>query len=121
MDAPDEAGWCDFCKEPFRKKPALASIPAPAPESKAKPGPDDPAVQAALARVADELRKDSAGLAVPRAPSWFRPAAYAFTLGLLALTAVLVVMTISRARQMAPASQDQSGLPGVAMPVPKSP
>lgn len=31
MESPEELGYCDFCKEPFRKKKAEGQAPAPAP------------------------------------------------------------------------------------------
>lgn len=91
FDSPDEAKWCDFCKEPFRKKTtdaAPAEEPAPpAPAAQPKrpslkyyqpvPAKQPPAASPAPAPSvpAIELKDDEK---VPAVPPWFRYAAWAF-------------------------------------------
>jgi hypothetical protein len=58
FDTPDTQSWCDFCKEPFRKK--ADSAPAPRPDIKAKVD-IPPAVLAKLLKAKDEVfeKKDA--------------------------------------------------------------
>lgn len=86
FDSPDGASWCDFCKEPFAKKPkasAPAAVPEPAPARLAgltKEGVETLAV--------DQLLKpEEPPIAAP--PGWLRPLAW------IMLAATIVLGTIS--------------------------
>ena len=70
FDSPDDAAWCDFCKEPFRKGPPPPRLSPPAtppvPEGKRNGAP--PAEFAHL----------DPGERIPTMPPWVRLAAWAF-------------------------------------------
>ena len=93
MDSADEALYCDFCKEPFarEKKSATneapkAAAPAPAPAAIKIPNLNPSAVPGKLVEglpkeVSERLRQTLEAAPeeeLPKAPSWLRPAAYAF-------------------------------------------
>ena len=71
FDSPDEAGWCDFCKEPFRKR-----APAPTPASGAPLAQTAPPPQANGVHI--DLTKLDAGERIPVVAPALRYAAWAF-------------------------------------------
>lgn len=88
FDSPDEARWCDFCKEPFRKKeaPAAAAPPpaaaaprplAPEPEPRPAPEPSQP-VDPRVEQLAKQLSVTGDGLKLPALPPYFKYLAWAF-------------------------------------------
>ncbi len=95
FDSPDDAPYCDLCKEPFRRParrapaPAAPAVPAPAAGARELP----PAVaaqldeQLALAQGQDKL---------PAAPPWLKTFAWVF-LGIWLATGLVVAgMLLSR-------------------------
>ncbi len=86
FDSPDGASWCDFCKEPFRKKKTAA--PQARPERKSISLEELP--KEALERLPLELLPGQDGEKVPSAPPWFRTAAWVVLLSIL-----LVVLTMA--------------------------
>lgn len=108
FDSADEALFCDFCKEPFRRQSpaqAAAAPPAEGPKAPAVPTPNlgsaDPsdALPAELLEKLQAQLKNEIGSGVPAVPSWVRPAAYAF-LGIALFWAVILGgMTMARYQQ----------------------
>ncbi|MBI4424452.1 MAG: hypothetical protein HY554_12020 [Elusimicrobia bacterium] len=71
FDSPDDAGWCEFCKEPFRKK-GPARPPAAPPAAGPKPSTNG------ASGVGPEFAHLDSGENIPILPPWLRPAAWAF-------------------------------------------
>lgn len=78
MESADDAAWCDFCKEPFRKPAPAAARPVTAKEPP-KTLPVDP----------DALLKAGDGETLPALPPWARGAAWAF-LAMILLVAMML-------------------------------
>lgn len=106
METPEELGYCDFCKEPFRRKktpppkePEKVAVP---PEVMAKlvaaKAPSAPAETAPGADLSGEFADLDPGERVPEVPPVLRKLAWAFLAAvlLLAAGAVAAVMTLSR-------------------------
>lgn len=91
FESADDAAWCDFCKEPFRKKG-----PAPtAPISSIKNDlPIDP----------DVLLKMGDGEKLPTVPPWARTAAWAFLGAVFVLGMAVTGALFARSRM---AAQDE--------------
>ncbi|MCX5788147.1 MAG: hypothetical protein NTX64_06515 [Elusimicrobia bacterium] len=85
FDSPEGAEWCDFCKEPFRKKKAPKPPPAPLPPA---PAPAE-AKPADSGSVPSEFTGFETGERIPIVPGWVRIAAWGF-LALWALLPLLV-------------------------------
>ena len=87
FDSPEGAEWCDFCKEPFRKKVRRPPPQPPAPVPQAAVPPE------ARLEGNGSLPPDFAGFdsgeRIPVPPRWVRAAAWGF-LALWALLALLV-------------------------------
>lgn len=110
MESPDGAQWCDFCKEPFAKKPkAAAPAPAPSPASVPAAAPlPSPAAQPPTPSAGDldalkKLSKEQlaalkaedllkADVPATPVPTWLRPVSWLFMLTLLALSAMALAM-----------------------------
>ncbi len=118
FESPAEAAWCDFCKEPFRKKEKTPSPPvalpaqpvAPAPITAPAPPkgprvryrlPESISLQGPRLKNPEELPKEAkakleAALAmgdgearIPAFPGWFRALAWLF-LGVWFLTGMIL-------------------------------
>jgi hypothetical protein len=130
METAPELGYCDFCKEPFRRKdpppkaPEKVAVPPDlmaklleakraAPEPPAGPGPDLPPEFAQLA----------AAERMPAVPPMVRYLAWAFLAGILTLSAVGFVYVMTRPRPKAPADGAPPGRPPrrEAPPAPAAP
>ena len=65
FDSPEGAKWCDFCKEPFRRKeappPAPAAAPAPGPKLTYKVPPTVAAQEKEKAKPALQAERPAAG------------------------------------------------------------
>jgi hypothetical protein len=83
FDSPDAAAFCDFCKEPFVKKPKPADPLAGLTKEQAEKLP-----------AADLLKKDLP----PRepAPAWLRPAAWTFLAVMLLAAGVALFKLYAR-------------------------
>ena len=87
FESPDAARWCDFCKEPFLKKPAPPPTPgtppaAPAPDKEVlAKAAEDPALARQLLRLDQEQ--------IPAAPGWLRWAAWSL-LGAVVIIAMVL-------------------------------
>jgi hypothetical protein len=89
FESPDSAEWCDFCKEPLKKKKGAALID----ELKKLPP------EKVLERLPQELRKDlSREEKLPAWSPWFRPMAYAFLLLMVGLLVAAAILTATRSR-----------------------
>lgn len=95
FESADDAAWCDFCKEPFRKKGASAA-PAPA-------APAAPPVPAAPAAPIDPdvLLKMGDGEKLPTLPPWARTAAWAFLGAVFVLGMAVTGALFARSRMTA--------------------
>ena len=95
FESPEGALWCDFCKEPFKKKAA----PAPSPDQEPRLGPE------ALKLTPEELAfLDDSGK-IPSLPPWVRYAAWALVGIWLVwgLIAGALLLRRRQAREMEPA------------------
>lgn len=125
METAEELGYCDFCKEPFRRKepppPAPEKVAVPpelmaklleakraAPEAPADPGPELPPEFAALA----------AAERMPPVPPWARYAAWAFLAGILTFSAVGFVYVMTRPRPTPPRGEAPRARPSPPTPPP---
>lgn len=128
METPEEPGYCDFCKEPFRRKPPPPGPKAPEkvslpPEVMAKlldakrvpppapvgTGPDLP----------PEFVQLAAAERMPVVPPWARYLAWAFMAGILTLSAVGFVYVLTRPRPKTPSDgETPPGRPRRAAPPP---
>ena len=108
FETPDSQGWCDFCKEPFRRsaQPEPAARKEPVPASPERPSetppsapsvPVDPASAGNLSseKIFDLLRLDSQER-VPTAPPSARYLAWAF---LAVMSLVLLASILLAARK----------------------
>ncbi len=78
FESPEGAQWCDFCKEPFNKKPKPAPAPAVAsPPLKLPPPPLPSASQDVAAGIPPEFAGLDTGGKIPVAPPWFKYAGLA--------------------------------------------
>lgn len=96
FDSPEGAQWCDFCKEPFRRKPepAPAAPPAPAPGAApavpASPPPPKANGAESSSPIPEEFSHLDPGERMPVVPPYLRYAAWLF-LALWLAAAILVV------------------------------
>jgi hypothetical protein len=111
FESPDEAEWCDFCKEPFRKKAA-----SPPPPTAAKPTPAAPAFDAATLSSPRKAEKNGSlppefahldpGERIPILPPWVRLAAWGLlTFWFVAAMVVFGYYFGKKAAQEPPSSQ----------------
>lgn len=121
METPEEPGYCDFCKEPFRRKPA-------APEPKPVEKVEVPA--AVMAKVLEAKKQASvedvgpippefaaldAGERIPQLPPHVRQLAWAFLALVVFAGSLTLVYMLARTRRgppgMPPAAGDPSRPP----------
>ncbi|MBI3552613.1 MAG: hypothetical protein HY077_08840 [Elusimicrobia bacterium] len=104
FDSPDGALFCDFCKEPFKKKaPAKVSDSEAVQELKKLP-PEE-----LIKRVPEELLKELAKEEqLPKLPPYFRALSWAFFGLWVVLGMILAALALSRykARQVPAPGQD---------------
>lgn len=86
MQSPDAAEYCDFCKEPFKRK--AKAEPARAPDPLAGLSKEQ-----LIDLPAERLLKSDDS--VPRLPAWLRPIAWAL-LGLLLVAATAALTMLYR-------------------------
>ena len=108
FESPDDAAWCDFCKEPFRKvskkeEPAAQPVPAPpapvAMKTVEAPVPEDAAATLEALRKADAVLKSGDVEKLPTLPPWFRGLAWLF-LGVWLMTGIMLAgMMFARRRE----------------------
>ena len=90
FDSPDDAGWCDLCKEPFRRKAAAPPPPVPLPPVPVAAAPAPPAPRPGGASdVPVEFEGFDPGERIPVIPRWVKYCAWAF-LAMWALVALVV-------------------------------
>lgn len=128
METAEELGYCDFCKEPFRRKdpppkpPDAVAVPpelmAKLLEAKRDPPPSP-------AGPVPELPPEFAQLAsaerMPAVPPWARTLAWAFLAAVLALSAVGSLYVMTRPRPTPPrggADRVPPALPAQPPPAP---
>ncbi len=118
FDSADDAAWCDFCKEPFRKAAPPAPGAAGSGESFRAPPPQAPAPAAAPAQrngkplVNLDLKSLDPGERIPTIPPWARMAAWAF-LGLWAVGGMMLLGYY--------AAQERRAVESVPLPGPRAP
>lgn len=96
FDNPDGAGWCDFCKEPFRPAKASPSPAAPVRAPSALPVPEK-APRNGVPNVS-EFKELDPGERIPTTPPWVRWFAWGF-LGLWFLWgAILLGVYLGKSR-----------------------
>lgn len=110
FESADDAAWCDFCKEPFRK----AGRP-PSPEAPLGPPPPPAPAQASrngkpLADI--DLKGLDSGERIPAVPPWARLAAWAF----LAAWLICGMMLLGTY-----AAKERSDVQSIPLPDPASP
>ncbi len=97
MESADGAAWCDFCKEPFVKKPKAAATPPPAPAP--EPAAPPPELAGITKEKVEELDVDKllkpASEPPPAAPPWLRPIAWVM-LGLIIVTGTIALFALQR-------------------------
>ncbi len=122
FDSPDEALYCDFCKEPFKKHAATK-----APAAQAQPPQTAPAAQELtklspeelFKRLPTELLKDAEQEKLPTWPQWFRVFAWLFLGAWLMLAIGASLMLFMRGGAKAPSggeSQPQQPAPPTSAP-----
>jgi hypothetical protein len=109
METAEELGYCDFCKEPFRRKDPPPKAPekvAVPPELMAKLLEAKRAAPERAAGAGPELPPEFAELAaaerMPAVPPWARYSAWAFLAAVLTLSAVGFVYVMTRPRPKSP-------------------
>ena len=129
FETPDEQAWCDFCKEPFRKKapeaqaPAAATPAAPAPPSLLAQTPpisrellqklqhQKMAVSGqTLPNVPAEFALLDAGERIPQVPSIYKKVAWLILALIIIVSVILALVSIAKARR----KKNQIDQPGVS-------
>lgn len=104
METPSELGYCDFCKEPFRRK---APEPKPAEKVEVPAAVMAKVLEAKLAGAADggsggippEFASLDAGERIPELPPIARKLAWAFLALIVFWTGVGLIIMMNRARR----------------------
>lgn len=115
FDSADDAQWCDFCKEPFRKKsaaaePAPAAVPSHSPANVKEPEAKvDPKVQLLL----KQLSTAGDGLTLPKLPPWFKYVAWSFFGAWFLTGAILGGIMLARYREQSAAREGDPSQPHV--------
>ncbi len=129
FETPEAHGYCDFCKEPFRKKPEPAKAPKPQPKVEVPP-----AVMAKLLEVSAETGKHAgppaaiplefahldAGEKIAGPSALLRAAAWMFLSGVLAAGTAAGLYAVHKRKAMrrrrAPPSLESRPAPGLSAP-----
>lgn len=124
METPEELGYCDFCKEPFRRKapepaPKVRDTVAVPPEVMAKllEAKNQPSAEAS-GPIPPEFAALDAGERIPELPPLARKLAWAFLAFVVFAGSLALVYTFARARPV-PARAPVPG--GPERPAPRAP
>ena len=106
FDSPDDALYCDFCKEPFRKKPAVKPAVAPIPKTTQAPAMAQD--QAEILEIAKKLSKGTLDKIppelstleekIPTLPPWLSTVTWIFLAVCLISAMIMGAMTYQRYR-----------------------
>ncbi len=109
FESADDARWCDFCKEPFRKKasasaaPAVAAAPPPQPAprplsatSRIEPSDDAKPVDPKVLQLVKQLSATGDGLTLPKTPGYMKYLAWAFLASWLLTGCILAGVLLAR-------------------------
>lgn len=101
MESPPDAGWCDFCKEPFRdRKPEPAALPSSG---------EKLSEEELLKRLPAEYLRGSDGERLPTVPRWAKNASWAFLAAMVVLAVAATLTFVSRARTQSQMSKHPEG------------
>ncbi|HVE12795.1 MAG TPA: hypothetical protein VNI01_05335 [Elusimicrobiota bacterium] len=117
FETPEDQGWCDFCKEPFRKKSAEPAPPPPPPSKTVQITPEllerlQEAKHAVSAReptsIPPEFAQLDSGERIGGASEMTRTAAWLFLAMILVWAVILGVVAVRRmhANEPLPAAPD---------------